>query len=98
VAQFDVFLTRGGDYLVDVQSDLLDHFATRLVVPLLDPALAPKPIARLNPAFSVDGRELLLYPQFALAVPVSEFSRQIASLDEHHFTITAAMDMLLTGY
>ena len=98
MAQFDIFLSRTGDHLVDVQSGLLDHFDTRLVVPLLDPAKAAMPIARLNPSFPVDGRPMVLYPQFALAVPVSELTRRIGSLEEHHFTIMSAIDMLISGY
>lgn len=98
MAQFDIVLSQAGDYLVDVQSSLLDHFDTRLVVPLLDPAQAAKPIARLNPSFPVDGRTLVLYPQFALAVPVAELTRRVGSLDEHHFAIMSAVDMLISGY
>ncbi len=98
MAQLDVYLTQSGDYLVDVQSDLLDHFGTRLVVPLLDPSQAPQPIARLNPNFTINGQPLVLYPQLALAVPVSELTHRIASLADQHFTIIAAIDMLLSGY
>ena len=98
MAQLDVYLTQSGDHLVDVQSDLLDHFGTRLVVPLLDPLLAPQPIARLNPNFIIDGQSLVLYPQLALAVPMSELTHRVTSLAEHHFTIIAAVDMLLSGY
>jgi toxin CcdB len=98
MAQLDVYLTKVGDYLVDVQSDLLNHFETRLVVPLLDPAAASKPIGRLNPGFTVDGQALVLYPQFALAVPCFELNNRVGSLQDHHFTIMSAMDMLLTGY
>lgn len=98
MAQLDLFKTQAGDILVDVQSDLLNHLATRLVVPLLDPAISPKPISRLNPGFTIDGSALILYPQLALAVPVSDLSHRVGSLAEHHFTIMSAMDMLLTGY
>jgi toxin CcdB len=36
MARYDVFASGiEGGYLLDVQSDLLDHFKTRVVVPLL---------------------------------------------------------------
>ncbi len=98
MAKLDVYRTQAGDHLVDVQSDLLDHFHTRLVVPLLDPVQAPQAIARLNPAFSINGQLLVFYPQFALAVPVAELTHRVTSLAEHQFTITGAIDMLLSGY
>lgn len=98
MAQLDVYRTQAGEHLVDVQSELLDHFDTRLVLPLLDPAHAPQAIARLNPAFAINGQALVLYPQFALAVPVAELTHRVTSLAEHHFTIVGAIDMLLSGY
>ncbi len=33
MAQHDVFRTQHGDYLLDCQSDFLNNFNTRLVVP-----------------------------------------------------------------
>lgn len=98
MAQLDVYLTDFGDHLVDVQSNLFDHFDTRIVVPLLDLTVASKPISRLNPIFDVGGRSLVLYPQLALAVPVADLGQPIGSLEQHHFTIMSALDMLLTGY
>lgn len=49
MAQYDVFLNSDGSgYLLDVQSDLLDGLATRLVIPLLPASQAPKPATGLN--------------------------------------------------
>ncbi|TIT45544.1 MAG: plasmid maintenance protein CcdB, partial [Mesorhizobium sp.] len=40
--RYDVFAGRvEGNYLLDVQSDLLDNFRTRVVVPLLPFATVP---------------------------------------------------------
>ena len=46
-------------YLLDIQSDLLDSLATRVVVPLCKPGILKGRLAeRLNPVFEVEGREV----------------------------------------
>lgn len=64
MAQFDVYrnpnpATRARiPYLVDVQSELLDSLATRVVVPLCKPVVLKGRLAeRLNPVFQVEGRK-----------------------------------------
>ena len=55
MAQFDVYLNPTTEtshnipYLVDVQADLLDVLATRIVIPLHTMASMPKPARHLNP-------------------------------------------------
>ena len=57
MARFDVFAGRiEGSYLLDVQSDLLDNFKTRVVVPLLPVATAPPQMRELHPTFEINGR------------------------------------------
>ena len=49
MARFDLYHNPDGGYLLDVQTDLLNHLNTRMVVPLLPMQTAPKPAATLNP-------------------------------------------------
>ena len=73
MAQFDVYrnanaATRASiPYLLDVQSDLLDPLATRVVVPLCAPdVLRGKLAERLNPLFEIEGRNaVMLTPELA---------------------------------
>ena len=53
--------------LLDVQAELLESLATRLVVPLCKPeVLGGKAAERLNPQFEVEGRKLvMLTPELA---------------------------------
>ena len=67
MAQFDVYrnpnpATRARiPYLVDVQSELLDSLATRVIVPLCKPAVLKSRLAeRLNPVFQVEGRKVCM--------------------------------------
>lgn len=53
--KFDVFPNpTGNGFLLDVQTDLLSDLNTRVVVPLMPTASAPKPATRLNPTFTID--------------------------------------------
>ena len=97
MARHDVYLA-DGEYLLDVQSDILDGLNTRAVVPLMRPARAPKPARRLNPAFEIDGVRLLMVTQYLSAVPASILGAAAANLGEHHGEITEALDMLFQGF
>jgi toxin CcdB len=99
MARFDVYPQAGGvGYLLDCQADVLDRLNTRFVVPLLPPGEGPLPIQRLNPALMVGDREVIMYTQFAAAVPARELNGAVASLGDEHRTIMNALDVLLTGY
>ena len=98
MAQLDVFRTVDGEYLVDFQSDLLDHLNTRFVIPLANPNKGPKVAERLNPIFTIDGERLALYTQFALTVPETDLKDRITSLSEQRYVIMDAFDLLISGY
>lgn len=98
MAQLDVYRTDEGEYLLDFQSDTLDHFNTRFVIPLVSPAEGPKLADRLNPVFSVDGEPMALYTQFALTVPVTDLKHYVTSLSDQHYLVMSAVDMLISGY
>lgn len=99
MAKFDVYRLRDGNgYLVDCQADLLRDLNTRFVVPLLPVDAAPKPAARLNPIFEIQGERYMMVTQFAATVPSSELRTLIMSLSEQGITIGNALDMLISGY
>lgn len=99
MAKFDVYpLAQGRGYMIDCQSDLLSDLNTRLVVPLLPGNDAPKPAARLNPVFDIEGEPHVMVTQFAAAVPVSELKSVTTSLTEHDLAIGSAIDMLISGF
>lgn len=99
MARFDVFENIGGaGYLLDVQSDLLSGLNTRVVVPLLPIAVAPSPARRLNPVFRIGGQELVMATQYMAAVPEQELRSGVGSLAEKQDEISAALDMLFSGF
>ena len=98
MAQHDVYRTAHGDYLLDCQSDYLDDFNTRFVVPLIEPKDAPKIARRLNPVFQIEGREMVMYTQFASSIPAVELKERVASLSNHLYDISNALDTLIGSY
>ncbi|HEX7819666.1 MAG TPA: CcdB family protein [Sphingobium sp.] len=99
MAKFDVYRQKAGGFpVLDCQADLLSDLNSRLVVPLLPIGEAPKPAARLNPVFDVEGERLVMVTQFAASVPVRELGEIIQSLGMEGDAIGAALDMLITGF
>ncbi len=89
---------RTGGYVLDVQASLLDHLATRAVVPLLPQASSPPPIRDLNPVFEIDGSAHVMLTQAIASMPVRDLRRPIASLVGERAAITRALDILFIGY
>ena len=101
MGRFDVHALRrqgGSGYVLDVQADLLQDLATRVVVPLQPPEAAPRPARGLNPAFAIDGRPHLMLTQFIAAVPARELGPPVLSLAACSDDIMRALDMLLVGF
>jgi len=98
VSQLDVFRTPDGEYLLDCQSELLDHLATRFVIPLASPNTGPKLAERLNPIFQIGGEPMALYTQFALTVSEMELTEYVTTLAEHRHSVMDALDMLVSGF
>jgi toxin CcdB len=96
MAQYDVYRLSGG-LVVDVQSNLLSDFDSRVTVPLMPPERAPVPNRRMNPSFEIDGERLVMVTQFMAAVPAQQLKRPVASLDAHHDRIRSAVDVIFNG-
>lgn len=104
MAQFDVYRNPNAasrarnPYLLDVQSDLLGPLSTRIVVPLCKPdVLSGKPAERLNPAFEIEGRKLLMLTPELAGVPKKALGEVVANLASERTAIVAALDLALTG-
>ncbi len=97
--RFDLHRMRGTDgYLLNVQHDLHEALATRVVVPVLAEDAAPLPSRDLNPRVEIDGQPHLIFPQFLAAVPKRDLGPAVGSLEPQRDAITKALDVLLTGF
>ncbi|WP_088306726.1 CcdB family protein [Novosphingobium sp. B 225] len=99
MAQFDYYAIPGeAGYWLDCQSDWMESYETRFVVPLVPITVAPQPsAARLNPRFEIGGQSFEMLTQFAGTVPAEELDRRSGSLAHDRYTILNALDFLLTG-
>ena len=99
MARYDFYQNTESDgYLLDVQSDILEGLNTRVVVPLMQPRIAPLPGRRLNPTFVVNGKDHVMVTQFMSAFSASELRDPEGNLSRHHDDIVAALDMLFQGF
>ncbi|MCL2524656.1 MAG: CcdB family protein [Betaproteobacteria bacterium] len=99
MAQFSVYGNPDGfGYLLNVQSDIIDHFATRVVVPLF-PLAEISDFARvLNPEFEIEGQRVVMMTQGLAAVPSQLLKQPITSLADKRVEIVAALDLLFQGF
>ncbi|MBR0553042.1 CcdB family protein [Sphingomonadaceae bacterium LXI357] len=84
--------------VVDMQSDLIDHFDTRFVIPLVRPGDGNQVIDRLTPPFAMARQRRIPAPQDAGAVHKANLGPAVASLAHRDPEITAALDMLISGF
>jgi toxin CcdB len=83
-------------FVLDVQADLLDRLATRVVVPLVL-ASDMRAARHLNPTFEVDGKAVVMSTAEVAGVPLSAIGAPVADLSAKRSAIIAALDFLLTG-
>jgi toxin CcdB len=103
MAQFDVYLNPNAatrkaiPYLLDVQADLLDTLATRVVAPLVlaeEMGLAAK---YLNPQFKVKGTAVVMSTAELAGVSNRSLGDKVVSLKNKRDEIIAALDLIFTG-
>lgn len=98
MAQFDVYRQADGELVLDVQTDLLGSFDSRIVVPLMPVTDAPMRHRRLNPEFVVDGQRLVMVTQFMIALDRHELGPRIDNLDRYYDQIKLSYDMVFNGF
>jgi toxin CcdB len=84
-------------WVIDLQSDQLEHIATRLCAPLKPLKFASQAIENLMPEVEVDGERFRVYFQELAAVPASALGPPAASLSKHRLQFVSAIDFLVSG-
>ncbi|CAG0939963.1 Toxin CcdB [Gallionellaceae bacterium] len=103
MAQFDVYLNPNADtrsfipYLLDVQADLLDVLATRVVAPLVLVEEMGPAAKHLNPQFKVKGVAVVMSTAELAGVSIRSLGDKVGSLNDRRDEIIAALDLLFTG-
>jgi toxin CcdB len=98
MARLDVYKSGNArGLLLDIQSDLLDEFGSRVVVPLL-PAEDMQSVSRLHPVFVINDERYIMSTHLIFAIPVDRLGAKIGSLAQEDLVITCAVEKLLSGY
>jgi toxin CcdB len=98
MARLDVYKSGNArGLLLDIQSDLLDEFGSRVVVPLL-PAEDMQSVSRLHPVFLINDERYIMSTHLIFAIPVDRLGAKIGSLAQEDLVITCAVEKLLSGY
>ena len=104
MAQFDVYTNpnpvtkRAIPYLLNIQTDLLNNLATRVVIPLYTVSAMGKAAKHLNIQFSVKRIAVIMSTAELAGVAVNSLGDKVCSLKEHRNEIIAAIDFLVTGF
>jgi toxin CcdB len=85
-------------YFVDLQSNQLDQFQTRLTMPLARVAvLAVHAPRRLAQAVHIKGERLYLAPHLMAALPKAVLKRRVVSLRAEAAVFLDALDAVISG-
>lgn len=104
MTQFDVHKNTNPEtnqtipYLLDVQTDLLDTLATRVVVPLITVSAAGKAIRHLNPEFKVKETAVVMSTAELAGISARSLGKKVETLKDRREEIIAALDFLFTGF
>jgi toxin CcdB len=96
--QFDICRTDDGVLVVVVQSDILMHLPTRVVVPLISSKDMNTSFKTLMPVILEDDSKMHLFPQQMATVMTTSLVSHIGSAKHLREDIIRATDLLLTGY
>lgn len=104
MARFDVYphpdasLRKRTPFLVDIQNDYIDSLDSRIIIPLRPAALYRNRLRDLNPVFEIQGQQVVLDTASLASFPARELSKSVASLQNKHEEIVAALDCIFGSY
>ena len=104
MARFDVYANPDQSehwhtpFVLDVQNDRLSGVETRVVIPLRDAQVHGKPIERIQPAFTIQGREVVLDTPTLATFPHGWLRIPVASLQPRQAQVQDALDALFGAY
>ena len=84
-------------YLLELQTDMLSALDTCLVAPLVPAAEFGPAATRLNPAFRIGNRNLVMDTALMAGVPRKLLGERVVSLAGRSVDILGAVDFLVSG-
>lgn len=101
MAQFDVHRNLGAHrreipYVVVVQSQRLDGYRRRVVVPLVLASTVRSAEPSLNPSFRIEDVEVVLHPLDLVSIAVERLGEHVGTLIADADRIIAAIDIVIS--
>lgn len=96
--QFDIYRSNDDVLVLVIQSDLLEHLPTRVVIPLVSSRDIAVPFQTLMPVVMSSDIQMRLLPQQIATVMTSSLVTHVGSAAHLRDDIIRACDMLITGY
>lgn len=98
--QFDVYINKHVHfhYVLNIQSDILSHLSTRLVIPLIHKDKLKKPISTLNPSVIIKEKNYFILTQDMASIELKSLGKKIDNLIHYRDDIIRATDLLITGF
>jgi toxin CcdB len=99
MAQFDIYKGQGAGaaFLLNLQDDMLEDLATRVVAPLVPSEKLGPEMQTVNPRILVQGKEYILLTHLLAAIPAKNLAEPVGSAADQRDAVIAAIDMLFTG-
>jgi len=87
-----------GEYLLDLQTDFLSHYNTRIVAPVVAETAFDGAATELNPVIKVGGVAHVVLTHFLSAVPAQALTVPVGDYAAEGDRFTRAIDLLFEGY
>ena len=94
--QFDVYRLSDGMLVVDLQTDLIGLDASRIVAPLREEG-AYASFPGLTPNVRIDGKDWIVRVQEMAAIPGTQLSERVDTLQDERDRLKRALDILIDG-
>ena len=99
MSRFHLYAGNEGDvYLLDLQTDFLSHYNSRIVAPVVAEADYDGATAGLNPVIDVKGGAHVVLTHLLSAVPAQTLSNDLGDYSAQADQFTRALDLLFQGY
>ena len=99
MSRFHLYAGDGhGDYLLDLQTDFLSHYNSRIVAPVVPATAFDGATTGLNPVIEVEGVRHVVLTHFLSAVSAQALKKSIGDYAAQSDEFTRALDLLFQGY
>lgn len=96
--RYDVWRLSDGALIVELQHQALQDFNTRVVAPLRPVEAITHPYRGLHPKFIVGGAAYIMETHLLGAIFTQELKEHVANIGDEGDKVTAALDLMFTGF